>query len=46
MSGFQPDYKPCPTLGGNTAEILTALGYTDSQQAEFAANGTTHPLTK
>ncbi|MCC8037999.1 MAG: formyl-CoA transferase [Bacteroidales bacterium] len=46
MSNFQPTYGPCPSLGGNTAEILTSLGYTPEQQAEFAKNGTTEPLPK
>ena len=44
MSNYQPSYGPAPTLGGNTAEVLTALGYTAEQQAQFAANGTTEPL--
>lgn len=46
ISGFQPVYGPAPELGGNTAEVLTALGYTAEQQAEFAKNGTTEPLPK
>ncbi len=46
MSNFQPTYGPCPSLGGNTAEILTSLGYTPEQQAEFAKNGTTEPLAE
>lgn len=44
MSNFQPTYPPCPTLGGNTAEVLKEYGYTDAQIAEFAKNGTTAPL--
>lgn len=44
ISGFQPTYGPCPTLGGNTEEILTSLGYTADQQKAMAANGTTAPL--
>jgi formyl-CoA transferase len=44
MSNFQPTYPPCPTLGGNTAEVLKEYGYTDAQIAEFANNGTTAPL--
>lgn len=44
ISGFQPAYGPCPTLGGNTEEILTSLGYTADQQKAMAANGTTAPL--
>jgi hypothetical protein len=31
-------------LGGNNAEVLSSLGYTAEQQAEFAKNGTTEPL--
>ena len=46
MSSYQPTYGPCPSLGGNTAEVLTALGYTAEQQAQFAANGTTAPLAQ
>ncbi len=46
ISGFQPSYGPCPTLGGNTEEILTSLGYTAEQQAVMAANGTTAPVAK
>ena len=41
LSNFQPTYGPCPELGGNTEEILTALGYTAEQQAQMKANGTT-----
>lgn len=44
MSNFQPEYPPCPTLGGNTSEVLKEYGYTDAQIAEFAKNGTTAPL--
>lgn len=44
FSNFQPHYGPCPTLGGNNEEILTALGYSKAQQEEFAKNGTTKPL--
>lgn len=46
MSNYQPTYGPCPTLGGNTDEILTDLGYTADQIAQFKANGTTAPLPK
>ncbi|MDE5801002.1 MAG: CoA transferase, partial [Paramuribaculum sp.] len=46
MSNFQPEYTPAPTLGGNTEEVLTSLGYTAAQQAEMKANGTTAPLPK
>ena len=42
MSNFQPTYGPCPTLGGNTDEILTTLGFSKDEQAQFKANGTTH----
>ncbi|MDE5832543.1 MAG: formyl-CoA transferase [Desulfovibrio sp.] len=44
ISGYQPTYGPCPTLGGNNEEVLTSLGFTKQQQEEFAKNGTTHPL--
>ena len=44
MSNYQPNYGPCPTLGGDTQEILSDLGYTPEQQAQFAKNGTTLPL--
>lgn len=46
ISNYQPQYGPCPTLGGNTDEILKGLGYTDEQIAAFAANGTTAPVKK
>ncbi|MDE6153167.1 MAG: formyl-CoA transferase, partial [Muribaculaceae bacterium] len=46
MSNYQPTYGPCPTLGGNTEEILTSLGYTAAEQAAMKANGTTAPLPK
>ena len=46
MSNFQPEYSPCPSLGGNTDEILTNLGYSKEEIAQFAANGTTEPLKK
>lgn len=46
LSNYQPTYGPCPTLGGNTEEVLTALGYTAEQQAQFKANGTTAPMPK
>ena len=44
LSNYQPVYGPCPELGGNTAEVLSGLGYTDEQIATFAKNGTTAPL--
>lgn len=43
MSNYQPEYRPCPDLGADTAEILKAHGFTDCQIKEFAANGTTAP---
>lgn len=46
MSNYQPTYGPCPTLGGNTAEVLKAYGYTDDQIAAFAKNGTTAVVEK
>ena len=46
LSSYQPVYGPAPELGGNNAEILSSLGYTAEQQAEFAKNGTTEPLPK
>ena len=46
MSDWQPTYGPCPTLGGNTTEVLKEYGYTDEQIAEFAKNGTTAPVEK
>ncbi len=44
ISNYQPTYGPCPTLGGNTAEVLSALGYIQEQIDSFAKNGTTAPL--
>ncbi|MBD5364639.1 MAG: formyl-CoA transferase [Bacteroides sp.] len=44
MSNYQPTYGPAPELGGNTEEVLTALGYTQDEINAFAANGTTKPL--
>lgn len=44
ISNYQPTYGPCPTLGGNTTEVLSALGYTAEQIESFAKNGTTAPL--
>lgn len=46
MSNYQPTYGPCPSLGGNTAEVLKGIGYTDADVAKFAANGTTAPMPK
>lgn len=44
ISGYQPTYGPCPELGGNTNEVLSALGFTADEQARFKANGTTAPM--
>ena len=44
ISNYQPTYGPCPTLGGNTDEVLTELGYTKEEIASFAQNGTTAPI--
>ena len=44
ISNYQPVYGPCPTLGGDTDEVLTSLGYTSDEQARFKANGTTAPM--
>lgn len=44
MSNYTPHYGPCPTLGGNNEEVLTAYGFSKEQQEEFKKNGTTHPL--
>lgn len=46
ISNYQPVYGPCPELGGNTEEVLTSLGYTAEEQAQFKANGTTAPFPK
>jgi len=46
ISNYQPDYGPCPSLGGDTDEILTSLGYTADQIENFNANGTTAPINK
>ncbi|MDE6466371.1 MAG: formyl-CoA transferase, partial [Duncaniella sp.] len=46
MSNYQPVYGPCPTLGGNTDEVLKEYGFTDQEIAEFAANHTTTPKPK
>lgn len=43
MSNYQPTYRPCPTLGENTAEVLAALGYSADEIKSFAQNGTTAP---
>ena len=44
ISNYQPTYGQCPTLGGNTDEVLTELGYTKEEIASFAQNGTTAPM--
>jgi len=46
LSNYQPTDGPCPTLGGNTDEILASIGYTPEQIASFKANGTTAPMPK
>jgi len=46
MSNYQPTYGPCPTLGGNTDEVLAGLGYSSADMARFKANGTTAPMPK
>ena len=46
LSNYQPTYGPCPTLGGNTDEVLASLGYTAEDMARFKANGTTAPMPK
>lgn len=46
LSNYQPTYGPCPTLGGNTDEVLSGLGYSADDIARFKANGTTAPMPK
>lgn len=46
LSNYQPTYGPCPTLGGNNDEVLSALGYSAEDQARFKANGTTAKIAK
>lgn len=46
ISTYQPVYGPCPDLGGNNQEILSSLGYTDAEIANFAKTGVTEPLPK
>lgn len=46
LSNYQPTYGPCPTLGGNNDEVLSALGYTAEDQARFKSNGTTAKIAK
>ena len=42
ISNYQPTYGPCPTLGGNTDEVLTSLGYT-ADGCTVQGHGTTAP---
>lgn len=44
ISNYQPEYGPCPTLGGDTDSVLKNLGYSDEQIAAFASNHTTSPM--
>ena len=46
MSNYQPQYGPCPSLGGNSDEVHKSLGYTDDQIKTFAQNGTTASLAE
>ena len=46
LSNFQPTYGPCPTLGGNTTEILKEYGFSDADIQKFHDNGTTAPMPK
>ncbi len=46
ISNYQPAYTPCPTLGEDTHQVLTSLGYTAEEIATFANNGTTSPIEK
>ena len=46
LSNFQPTYGPCPSLGGDTDDILRQLGYSDDDLGKFKANGTTAPMPK
>ncbi len=46
LSNFQPTYGQCPSLGGDTDDILRQLGYSDDDLAKFKANGTTAPMPK
>lgn len=46
ISNYQPTYGPCPTLGGNTDEVLKEYGFSDDDIKQFAANGTTAPMPK
>ncbi len=46
MSNYQPVYGPCPSLGGDTDDVLKSYGFSDQEIAEFAANHTTTPAPK
>ncbi len=46
LSNYQPAYGPCPGLGENTEEVLTAAGFTPAEIERFKTNGTTAPLPK
>ncbi len=46
LSNYQPTYGPCPNLGENTEEVLTAAGFTAAEIERFKTNGTTAPLPK
>ena len=46
LSNYTPTYGPCPTLGGNTDEVLTNLGFSQADIERFKANGTTAPMPK
>lgn len=46
LSNYQPTYGPCPGLGENTEEVLTAAGFTAAEIERFKTNGTTAPLPK
>lgn len=39
LSNFTPVYKKAPTLGENNKEILTKLGYTETQMEELRSKG-------
>lgn len=46
LSNYQPEYGPCPELGGDTADVLKSYGFSDDDIKKFAANGTTAPMPK
>ncbi len=39
VSGYRPAYRPGPSLGGDTADILAELGYDRAVQEELARRG-------